>query len=110
VADLFHELRTRIVNLDPTVREEVTKFYVAYKTVTNFVDVVPQKKRLRLSLNMRFDELDDPRGICRDITHIGRWGNGDVEVGLAPGEDLDYVMSLIHQAYALQTDEMGAAV
>lgn len=31
--------------------------YIAYKTTTNFVDIVPQKSRLRLSLNLRFDEL-----------------------------------------------------
>jgi uncharacterized protein with ParB-like and HNH nuclease domain/predicted transport protein len=110
VAELFQELRTRIMNLDPTVREEATKYYVAYKTVTNFVDVIPQKKQLRLILNMRYDELDDPRGLCRDITNIGRWGNGDVEAALAPGDDIDYLMGLIHQAYALQTDEMGAEV
>jgi len=66
---------------------------------TNFVDVVPQKKRLRLSLNMAFNELIDPRGWCGDVTNKGRWGNGDVEVFLESKEQLEYVMSLINQAY-----------
>ena len=38
------------------------KLYVAYKAETNFVDVVPQAKRLRLSINMAFAEINDPKG------------------------------------------------
>ncbi len=45
--------------------EEFLKLYVAYKAETNFVDVVPQAKRLRLSLNMDFHEINDPKGMCR---------------------------------------------
>src|SRR5215203_2343404 len=60
--------------------EEFLKLYVAYKAETNFVDVVPQVKRLRLSLNMEFPDIYDPRGLSKDITDVGRWGNGDVEV------------------------------
>jgi hypothetical protein len=46
------------------------------------VEVVPQARRLRLSLNVQFHEIDDPRGMCKDVSSLGRWGNGDVEVGL----------------------------
>ena len=71
---------------------------MAYKAETNFVDVVPQAKRLLLVLNIGVAELDDPRGLCRDISNIGRWGNGDVEVGLSSLDELPYVMGLIRQA------------
>ena len=74
--------RKEVLALDPCVTEEFLKLYVAYKAETNFVDVVPQAKRLRLSLNMQFHELHDPRGMAKDVTNLGRWGNGDVEVGL----------------------------
>lgn len=100
--ELFNALRQAIVALDPCVIEEYLKLYVAYKAETNFVDVVPQAKRLRLSLNMRFDEIDDPKGICLDVTELGRWGNGDVEVGLASIDELPYVMGLIRQSFDRQ--------
>ena len=64
------------------VREEFRRHYVAYKTHTNFVDVVPQKRRLLLTLNMRFGELDDPRGLATHITNLELWGNGDAQVEL----------------------------
>ena len=95
---LFEELRKRILNLDSSVREDILKLYVAYKTTTNFVDIVPQKSRLRLSLNMQFNEVNDPKGICKDTTEIGRWGNGDVEVGMSTFKELDYIIFLIKQS------------
>jgi predicted transport protein len=29
---------------------------------------------------MDFAEISDPKGLCKDVTGLGRWGNGDVEV------------------------------
>ncbi|MCL6269195.1 hypothetical protein M3P05_04455 [Sansalvadorimonas sp. 2012CJ34-2] len=62
------------------------------------MDVVPQASGLRLSLNMKFDEIIDPQKRCKDISNVGRWGNGDVEIKLAELAELDYVMELVHQA------------
>lgn len=106
ILSLFENLRVRILNLDAAVREEYKKLYIAYKTTTNFVDIVPQRSRLRLSLNMAFDEIDDPRGICRNVAGIGRWGNGEVEVGIVPGNDLEYILFLIRQSLAKHNDDM----
>ncbi|MFN9549565.1 MAG: DUF5655 domain-containing protein, partial [Pirellulaceae bacterium] len=102
---LFDEFRKQVMALDPCVTEEFLKLYVAYKAETNFVDVVPQAKRLRLSLNLAFPEINDPKGICKDVTGLGRWGNGDVEVGLSSLDELPYVLGLVRQAYEKQ---MGA--
>jgi len=100
--ELFDLFREAVVALDPCVSEEFLKLYVAYKAETNFVDVVPQAKRLRLAINMPFHEIDDPKGICLDVTNLGRWGNGDVEVGLAAKEDLPYVIGLVRQSFDRQ--------
>ena len=100
---IFEEaFRKAVLALDPCVSEEFLKLYVAYKAETNFVDVVPQVKRLRLALNMRFADLNDPKGLCKDVTEIGRWGNGDVEVGLSKLEDLPYVIGLVRQSLERQ--------
>lgn len=100
--ELFEAFRKEVLVLDPCVTEEFLKLYVAYKAETNFVDVVPQRNRLRLSLNMKFREVYDPRGLCKDVSNLGRWGNGDVEVGLSRLEDLSYVMGLVRQAFEKQ--------
>ncbi|MBU2048294.1 MAG: DUF262 domain-containing protein [Gammaproteobacteria bacterium] len=102
IRTLFDALSKEILELDPCIYEEYLKLYVAYKAETNFVDVVPQARRLRLSLNMPFSEIDDPKGLCTDVTNLGRWGNGDVEVGLSSLNELPYVMGLIRQSFDRQ--------
>lgn len=103
--EVFDAFRREVLALDPCVTEDVMKLYVAYKAETNFVDVVPQAKRLRLSLNLAFAEISDPKGLCKDVTNLGRWGNGDVEVNLKSQDELPYVMGLVRQAYERQMGE-----
>ncbi len=102
---LFEVLDRRIQNLSPNVKREFKKLYVAYKLDTNFVDIVFQKQRLRISLNMKFSEVIDPNGICRDITGLGRWGNGDVELYMEHTSEVDQIMKIVEQSYRLQADE-----
>jgi uncharacterized protein with ParB-like and HNH nuclease domain/predicted transport protein len=100
--EVFEAFRKEVLALDACVVEEFKKLYVAYKAETNFVDVVPQAKRLILTLNMAFAEVNDPKGLCRDVTGLGRWGNGDVKVDLTAIGDLPYVMGLVRQSYERQ--------
>jgi predicted transport protein len=99
---VFEAFRNEVLALDPCVSEEFYKPYVAYKAETNFVDVVPLAARLKLTLNMEYLDLVDPKGIARDVTEVGHWGNGDVEVGLKSLAELPYVMGLVRQAFEKQ--------
>jgi uncharacterized protein with ParB-like and HNH nuclease domain/predicted transport protein len=105
--EVFEAFRREVLTLDPGVSEEFLKLYVAYKAETNFVDVVPQTKRLRLALNMPFAEISDPKGLCKDVTGLGRWGNGDVEVGLKALDELPYIMGLVRQSFERQLGDGG---
>lgn len=105
--DLFEQFRREVKALDPSVSEHFLKLYVAYKAETNFADVVPQAKALRISINIEPFELNDPRGMAVDVTDVGRWGNGNTEVKLSNHTDLSYVIGLVRQALDRQlgTDE-----
>jgi Uncharacterized conserved protein len=102
--ELFNILDKRILNISSGIKRELKKLYIAYKVDTNFVDIVPQKSRLRLSINMKFNEVNDPKGLCKDVTDIGRWGNGDIEIGLENLGQLNDVMNIIIQSYKKQID------
>lgn len=102
---LFEKLNKRILNLSTYVKREFKKLYIAYKVDTNFVDVVIQSSRLRLAVNMKFANVIDPKGLCKDTTGIGRWGNGDVEIGFSSLEQLDDVMEIVEQSFRLQEVE-----
>lgn len=107
--DLFDILRKEILALDPCVSEEFLKLYVAYKAETNFADVVPQAKQLRISLNMRYVEISDPKRMCKDVSGVGRWGNGEVEVRLSAADEIPYVMGLVRQSLEKQLGGEGDA-
>ena len=99
---LYQKLHEAILQVEPKAKVEYKKLYIAYKLKTNFVDIVVQKSRLRLSINLDFDEVYDPSGICRDVTDLGRWGNGDVEIGFDSLSMLDSVIEIIKQAIEKQ--------
>ena len=100
---LFENLDKRIMNLSPNVRREFKKLYVAYKIDTNFVDVVFNDRNLKLSIKLKFaDDVKDPKEICRDMTGIGQWGNGDIEICFSLLMNLDDVMYIIEQANETQ--------
>jgi len=104
--EVFEAFRKEVLALDSCITEEFLKLYVAYKAETNFVDVVPQAKRLRLSINIPFIEIDDPKNLCKDVTKLGRWGNGDVEIGLSSLDELPYVMGIVRQALERQMGDI----
>jgi len=100
--NLFEKLRKELLPLDPEISEEYLKLYIAYKLETNVVDVVPQKDKLKLYINIKYNELNDPKELCRDVSQTGHWGNGEVELILSSEEDIAYVINLVRQAIEKQ--------
>lgn len=108
VSDLFEAFRREVLSLDECVTEEFLKRYVAYKAETNFVDVVPQARGLRLTINMKFADIIDPRKVCKNTAHVGRLGNGEVEARLNELGDLSYVVGLVRQSLEKQLGNVDA--
>lgn len=99
---LFESLHRKILAIDPCIGEEILKRSIAYKAEAKFADIVPQQARLLLVLNMPFPAVSDPKGRCRDLSGLGHWGSGDASFGIDSFADLDYALSLAHQAFEFQ--------
>ncbi|MDO8668142.1 MAG: DUF5655 domain-containing protein [bacterium] len=102
--DLFQTLREKILSLDENIIEEAKAKYIAYKTSTNFTDIVIKQYGLKIFLNVKSGQLNDPQSLARDLTKpkmIGHWGNGDYEVKLENESELESVFALIKQSYDL---------
>lgn len=102
ILSIYHAFDEAVLALEPSIKREYKKLYIAYKYKRNVVDIVPQKSRLRLSINMKFDEIDDPLGICRDVTNLGRWGNGDAEIHYTNVNQLPAIMKIVKQSLEKQ--------
>ena len=104
---LFQQLQRRIQSLNVSVSEQITKHYIAYKLRTIFVSIVPQARRLLLSLNLSFSDINDPRRWCRDMRNTGHVASGDVDVSISSVDQLDYIMFLIKQAFEKQMADVS---
>ena len=99
IQELYEQLRGRILNMDYDIMIQPKKWYIAFKiNKTNFCDIELQKKCLKLSINMKSGNLQDPKNIARDVSTIGHSLNGDYEIKLSDNENIDYILSLINQS------------
>ncbi|WP_231254215.1 DUF262 and DUF1524 domain-containing protein [Helicobacter pylori] len=100
--ELFDILSKEIKAFDEKITENFNQDYISYKFSKNFVDIVVQKKNLKLYLNMKFNELQDAKNLARDMTNKGHLGNGDIEIKLETKENIPYCLGLIKQALEKQ--------
>jgi predicted transport protein len=97
IKELYEKLKSAILNLD-NLEIKPKKVYIAFVAGRNVVDILPQRKALKIWLNMSKGELDDPKGIAKDVSTTGHWGNGDYEIKIKNDDDLEYILSLIKQS------------
>lgn len=100
VIDLYQQLKEEILNLGDNLSIRATKLYIAFTiNKRNMVDVRLLKKGLKIWINAKRGELDDPAGLMRDVAGKGHWGNGDYEVQINDEEHIEYIIHLIKQVY-----------
>tara|TARA_B110000114_G_C14989110_1_gene355824 strand:+ start:60 stop:971 length:912 start_codon:yes stop_codon:yes gene_type:complete len=97
IKELYEKFKTAIQNLD-NLEIKPKKKYIAFVAGRNVIDILPQKKALKMWINMNKGELDDTKGITRDVSTTGHWGNGDYEIQIRDDENLEYILSLVKQS------------
>lgn len=97
IKELYEKFKNAILNLD-SLEVKPKKLYTAFVANTNVVDIRLQKNGLKMWLNLQHGQLDDPKGICRDVSQTGHWGNGDYELQINSDDNLEYILSLIKQS------------
>jgi predicted transport protein len=99
IGDLYEEVRTRILALGDDVQEKHLKYYVAFKTISNFATVEVQKKQLHIYLKLDPSSVELEEGFARDVTEIGHFGTGNLEVTVRDPAALDRAWPLIERSY-----------
>ena len=66
-----------------------------------FVRVTARKSGLNIKLAIiRINQINDPKNLCKgDLIYRQKWSRAGTEVKFNPGDDFDYVMSLMEQAF-----------
>ena len=99
IKEIYEKFKISIMSFD-NIEIKPNKMYIAFaKNNKNVTDFVIQKSAIKIIINLSLGKIDDPKGIARDISNIGSWGNGDYEIKISNDKDLEYIVSLIKQSY-----------
>lgn len=99
--DRFEALRAYLLALGDDVQESTLRFYIAFKRIKNFACVEFRPTTGRIIVFAKIDPASvmlEP-GFTRDVSNVGRFGTGDLEITLAKPEDLEKAMPLIQRSY-----------
>lgn len=97
--NLVIDLQEFILSIDDSIEETPKKFYIAYKTSQNFVCMEIQKNKILLFLKIKPGNLGTLPDNCRDVSEIGHYGTGDLEVTVNEQSQLETAKELIVIAY-----------
>lgn len=105
IRELYEKFKERLINLDDNITLNPRKHFIGFKIDGNtFCDIVIQGKGLKVFINLKSGELDDPKAISRDVSNVGHWGNGAYEIKVSETDELEYILSLLKQSLKKNKD------
>lgn len=99
--DIYDAIQQFLIGLGDDVQVKELKQYTAFKRIKNFtcLQIYPQARSVvaYLKLDPSTVELED--GFSRDVTNVGHYGTGDLELSLKSMADFDKAQPLLRRAY-----------
>lgn len=101
VVELFRAIDKFCRELDPaTVGKKYLAKYIKYTHGKNiFCCIYIQKSRVGVWLKLRYSDLESPPEYVRDVSNVGHWGVGDVELAIDSPEKFQSAKLLIRRSF-----------
>lgn len=99
--ELYEALRAHLIAQGDDVAEKTTEYYIAFRRMRNYVTIEfrYQLNKLLVYAKLNPDGKVVP-GFTRDVTTIGHFGSGDLEISMSCLSDLERAKPLLDLAYA----------
>ncbi|MHA3839203.1 GmrSD restriction endonuclease domain-containing protein [Mycoplasma sp. HF14] len=98
--DIFNKFDELVRQLDENITRYITGVYVVYQlNKKSFLSISFRVSKFVVGLHLNFDEVNDYKNICRDVTNIGHLHLGNTELPVTKEEDLEYAMELVKQSF-----------
>lgn len=97
----FEALRLYMLALGDDVQVKILKHYIAFKRIKNFacLEVHPQSDKILLYLKVDPKHVELQSGFTRDVSNIGHYGTGDLEIIITIDEDIEKAKHFINMSY-----------
>lgn len=99
IKEMVFDIKEFIMNLDSAMEEVPKKFYVAYKISQNIVCMEVKTQKVILYLKINPKELKSLPKNARDVSEIGHYGTGDLELTVNSDESIEIAKEYITLAY-----------
>lgn len=99
--DRFEALRAYLVALGDDVQETTLQLYIAFKRIKNFacVEFRPTTNKILIFVKVDPSTVQIEPGFTRDVSKVGHFGTGDLEITLNTVNDFERAMPLIERSY-----------
>ena len=105
IIELYRSVDNFCLELDQkNVQKKCQKKYIKYSCGRGiFCSMHLWNSLIRIWLKLKFKDLDNPQDCVRDVTSIGHWGVGDVEVAIKSSEELEIAKRFIRKSFEENT-------
>jgi predicted transport protein len=88
-----------VMGLDPAIEETPKKKYIAYKIAQNILCMEVHKAKVYLYLKLNPKQIENLPTFARDVTDIGHFGTGDLELTLSVLTEFEEAKPFVEMAY-----------
>jgi predicted transport protein len=101
LSNLYDALESYLLSLGDDVTKTTRLYYYAFRRIKNFacVEIHPQAKKLLVYLKTEPNSITLEPGLTRDVTKIGHFGTGNLEVTIGTTKDFERTQPLIQMSY-----------
>nr|WP_319401824.1 DUF5655 domain-containing protein [uncultured Carboxylicivirga sp.] len=98
IKELYENVRDKMLALADNLEIQPQKLYIAIKSdKRNLVYLHVQKKNLKIWINAKWGDINEPKGIARNVSNTGHYGYGDYEIDMKDDSQLEYILSLVKE-------------
>ena len=99
--DRYEGLKAFIEGLGDDVQENTLKYYIAFKRIANFVcfEFHPNDDEILAFVKVDPNSIHLEEGFTRDVSNIGHFGTGDLEIRISSDEDAIKAQPLILKSF-----------
>lgn len=101
LSNIYESLYDYVMALGDEIQFKKLKFYGAFKRIKNFVcvEAFPRKQAIVIYVKLDTSKVEFEDGFSRDVTNVGHYGTGNVELTLRSEEDLEKAKPFINESF-----------
>jgi len=100
VLELYRALDRLCLSLKPgAIGKRFLASYVSYEVAgRSFCSVHLQQGAIRVWLHLKYNRIESPPSFARDVSNIGHWGTGDLELGISNLSQIEEAANLVRMS------------